>query len=292
MAKSMTGFGRLQQVVNGREINIEIKSVNSRYFEYSSRLPRSMAFMDEKVKKVVAAVAARGKVDVHVSAQALEGAQVSISANLPVARSYVQALNVMAEDLQIANDLKLSNIARLPDVFNVQRAEEDEDVLVTDVLTVTRGALMCFDEMRAAEGEKLVADVRARLNALLDMVEAVEADSEGRMQRYIDKLSQRLAEVLGDKNIDETRLISEAALFADKTAVAEETVRLRSHIEQYRDILTKDEPVGRKLDFLTQELNREVNTIGSKCQELEITRVVVDMKAEIEKIREQVQNLE
>lgn len=292
MAKSMTGFGRSQEVRHSREITVEIKSVNSRYFEYSSRLPRSMGFLDEKLKKAVSQRVGRGKTELHVSLQTLDGGELQISANLPAARGYYEALGEIARDLRLDIDLKVSDFVRLNDVFNLRRGEADEDELSSDILHVAAQALDCFDAMRATEGAQLVADVEARLAAIAQMVARVEADSTGRMQRYTARLAERLREVLADTTVDETRLLTEAAIFADKTAVEEETVRLRSHLSQYRQILADGGAVGRKLDFLTQELNREVNTIGSKCQEVDITRLVVDMKAEIEKIREQIQNLE
>lgn len=292
MAKSMTGFGRAQEIRNGRELTVEIKSVNSRYFEYSSRMPRSLNFVDEPLKKAVSALVKRGKVEVHLGVQSIEGTELQISANLPVARGYFEALADISGALMLENNVKVSDLSRLPDVFNLRRGEADEDELVADVLAVAKKALERYDGMRAAEGAQLVADVNSRLDAIEQMVGEVEKDSAGRMQRYTDRLAERLREVLADHAVDEGRLLTEAAIFADKTAVDEESVRLRSHLAQYREILAGGGQMGRKLDFLTQELNRETNTIGSKCQEIEITRLVVEMKAEVEKIREQIQNLE
>lgn len=292
MIKSMTGFGRAQQVLNGREITVEVKSVNSRYFEYSSRLPRSLAFTDDVLKKAVGAVAGRGKTELHLGLQTLEGGEVQISANLPVASGYYEALASIATHLRLENDVKASDFLRMGDVFNLRRAEADEDAMQADILTVAKEALQRFDAMRAAEGGKLAEDVICRLDAIEAMLAQVEKGTEGRAERYTARLYERLKELLADTAVEEGRMLTEAALFADKTAVAEETVRLRSHLAQYRTILKAGGQVGRKLDFLTQELNREVNTIGSKCQEVEITRLVVDMKAEIEKIREQIQNME
>jgi uncharacterized protein (TIGR00255 family) len=288
----MTGFGRTRQTLHGREVTVEIKSVNSRYFEYNSRLPRSLAFLDDALKKQAATVVARGKVDISVALHAPEGDEVTVSVNMAVARGYYEALDRLANSLCVENDVKASHFAHLPDVFALCRAEPDENELSADVLAVARQALACFDEMRAAEGARLAEDIQGRLDMIEDMVGRVEADSAGRVRRYTDRLYARLREVLADTAVDEGRLLAEAAVFADKTAVDEETVRLRSHLGQYRGILKGDGPVGRKLDFLTQELNREANTVGSKCQEVDITRIVVDMKAEIEKIREQIQNLE
>lgn len=292
MIKSMTGFGRAKEILNNREITVEVKSVNSRYFEYYSRLPRSLNFVDDALKKMVSAKAGRGKCELYLSVQALEGGEVDISANLPVARGYYEALADIAQDLRITNDVESKEFIRLPDVFNVRRSENDEDQLTQDVMEVTGMALLRFDEMRTAEGASLREDVMSRLVRLEMLVSQAEEGSSGRVERYRARLKERLDEVLADTSIEEARLVTEAAIFADKTAVDEETVRLRSHLDQYRDIMAKGGEVGRKLDFLTQELNREVNTIGSKCQEVDVTRLVVDMKAEIEKIREQIQNLE
>lgn len=292
MAKSMTGFGRAQEVLHQREITVEVKSVNSRYFEYSSRMPRSMGFLDDKLKKAVARYVGRGKTELHLSVQTLDGGETQISANLAAARGYFEAMSEIARDLRIEMDMKASDFARLTEVFNLRRGEADEDELTADILQVADAALARFDDMRTTEGGQLAADVLGRLCAIEAMVGEVEKDSAGRVQRYTERLSERLREVLADTAIDEGRMLAEAAIFADKTAVEEETVRLRSHLAQYREILASGGQVGRKLDFLTQELNREANTIGSKCQEVDITRLVVDIKAEIEKIREQIQNLE
>lgn len=292
MAQSMTGYGRSEEIVHGRDIVVEIKSVNSRYFEFSSRLPRNYNFLEDSLKKAVLEIASRGKVELALTVQNLEQGENTITANLSVAKGYKDALTKVSEDLSIPNDVTTSTLSRFSDVFTVQRVQTDEEELKKDVLWVTEQAAMRFNQMRTAEGEKLAEDIVERLQKLEEMLLELEKDSKGRMQRYTDRLFTRLQAVLEEQNIEESRILTEAAIFADKTAVDEETVRLHSHIKQYRDILQQDGPVGRKLDFLTQELNREVNTIGSKCQEIEITRIVVDMKAEIEKIREQIQNLE
>lgn len=292
MVLSMTGYGRGEELLHGRRITLEIKSVNSRYFEYSSRLPRNYGFVDDALKKALSASASRGKAEVLLSVQNVEEGDVEVRANLAAARGYQQALAEIAEVLSVPNNTSTSTLARFSDVFMVARAETDEEELRADILVVAGTAIARYNEMRGAEGEKLKADVTARLAAIEEMLAQVEKDSAGRVQRYTQRLYDRLKEVLENTAIEEGRLLTEAAIFADKTAVDEETVRLHSHIRQYRAILQGGGPVGRKLDFLTQELNREVNTIGSKCQELEITRLVVEMKAEIEKIREQIQNLE
>ncbi len=292
MALSMTGFGRCGAIRNGRDIAIELKSVNSRYFEYSSRLPRNCSFLDETLKKAVSAGMSRGKVEIFLSIQNLEEGVAEVYPNLAMARGYYDALQAIGRDLRIDVEINAAALGRYSDVFTIRRSEVDEEQLSADVLAVAQGAIDHFNQMRLVEGEKLRADIVSRLDTLEQMLQQVEKDSAGRVQRYTDRLYARLAEVLQDRNIDEARVLTEAAIFADKTAVDEETVRLHSHIKQFREILAAEGPIGRKLDFLTQEVNRETNTIGSKCQELEITRLVVDMKAELEKIREQIQNLE
>lgn len=292
MAKSMTGYGRAEDNLGGRSILVEVKSVNSRYFEYYSRLPRSMGFLEDPLKKAVSAVVSRGKAELHLTLQNLEGTSATVTANLPVAQGYYEALADIAGHLHIAGEVTAATLARFSDVFTVTRGEEDEARLTADVLAVAARALQRYDEMRLAEGEKLKEDITARLANLAALLAQVEEDSAGRMQRYTARLQERLSEVLADTTIDEARLLTEAAIFADKTAVDEETVRLRSHLQQFKDILSGKGAMGRKLDFLTQELNREVNTIGSKASDLTIASHVVEAKATIEKIREQVQNIE
>jgi uncharacterized protein (TIGR00255 family) len=292
MILSMTGYGRAEQVLHGRDITVEIKSVNARFFEYSSRIPRSMAFLDDRLKKLLSADISRGKVELALLVQSLDAPETRIAPNVELARQYTDAVAELCGALQVENDLTASTLMRLPDIFTVCRAEQDEDQLWQDVQTVATQALQNFVQMRAAEGEKLRDDILARLNTLEQTVTQIEENSAGRVARYTEKLYTKLQALLEDKSIDDARLLTEAAIFADKTAVDEETVRLRSHIAQYRTLLQEGSPIGKKLDFLTQELNRETNTIGSKCNELAVTRMVVDMKGEIEKIREQVQNIE
>ncbi len=292
MILSMTGFGRASAVLNGREIAVELRSVNARYFEYSSRIPRSCSFMDGQLKKLLNSRITRGKVELSLTIQNVDRTDTAVTVDLELARSYQQALRDLAEDLCVKNDLSAGMLARFPDVLAARHADVDEDQLWEDVASVTRQALDRFVEMRAAEGQKMKEDILSRLDYIEECVGKIEAQSAGRVEQYTRRLYEKLRVLLEDRNIDDARVLTEAAIFADKTAVDEETVRLRSHLAQYRSILEMDEPVGRKLDFLTQELNRETNTIGSKCQDLDITRVVVDVKAEIEKIREQIQNLE
>lgn len=292
MILSMTGYGRAEQVLNGRDITVELRSVNSRFFEYSSRIPRTCAFMEDKLKKLVAARVSRGKVELNLSIQNVTAADTVVQVNWQLAESYKNAFQAMADRMDLKNDATVGMIARFPDVLTQTAAPTDPDALWADVEQVAGQAVEAFLAMRAAEGEKLRADVEGRLTTIETLVGQIEQNSAGRVQAYTERLYARLKEILEDRSIDETRLVTEAAIFADKTAIDEETVRLHSHVAQYRAILALDEPVGRKLDFLTQELNRESNTIGSKCQDVSITRLVVELKSEIEKIREQIQNIE
>lgn len=292
MILSMTGYGRAEQVLNGRDITVELRSVNSRFFEYSSRIPRTCAFMEDKLKKLVAARVSRGKVELNLSIQNVTAADTVVQVNWQLAESYKNAFQAMADRMDLKNDATVGMIARFPDVLTQTAAPTDPDALWADVEQVAGQAVEAFLAMRAAEGEKLRADVEGRLTIIETLVGQIEQNSAGRVQAYTERLYARLKEILEDRSIDEARLVTEAAIFADKTAIDEETVRLHSHVAQYRAILALDEPVGRKLDFLTQELNRESNTIGSKCQDVSITRLVVELKSEIEKIREQIQNIE
>lgn len=292
MVLSMTGYGRAGALLHGRDIKVELRSVNSRFFEYSSRLPRACAFLEDKLKKLVAAKVSRGKVELNLSIQNVTAADTVVSVNWQLAKGYCAAISAMSERMDLKNDVTAGMLARFPDVLIQTAAPTDEDELWQDVQSVAQQAIDAFVAMRATEGEKLKEDVAGRLNTIETLVARIEQDSAGRVQAYSDKLYARLQELLGDRNIDEARLVTEAAIFADKTAIDEETVRLHSHVAQYREILELNEPIGRKLDFLTQELNRESNTIGSKCQDVAITRLVVELKSEIEKIREQIQNIE
>lgn len=292
MILSMTGYGRARQVLNGREITVELRGVNARFLEYSSRLPRAFAFLEDPLKKLVAARVSRGKVELSLTVQNTTAADTVVTVNWPLAKGYRDAMTALSEQLELKNDMSVSLIARMPDVLAQTAAPLDEEALWADVQTVAGQAVDAFLTMRAAEGEKLRADLLSHLDVVEQLVGRIEANTAGRVKAYSDKLYARLQELLADRSIDESRLVTEAAIFADKTAIDEETVRLHSHIAQYRDILSGDGPVGRKLDFLTQELNREANTIGSKCQDVDITRLVVELKSEIEKLREQLQNLE
>ncbi len=292
MIRSMTGYGRSQKIINGRDITVEIRSVNHRYYEYSSRIPRVYNYIDEKLKALIKASISRGKVEVSVNINTIEGKDALIRINMGAAEGYIEALRSVSEQLGLADDLKLSNLVKLPDIFNVQKAPDDEQQIWDDVSSVAAEAIEKFVEMRTVEGAKLKSDVLAKAENIEKFVEKVEAISPETVENYRSRLYAKLSEILSSNDIDQQRIITEAALFADKIAVDEETVRLRSHIAQLRAMLEAEECVGRKLDFLVQEMNREVNTIGSKAQEIRISQIVVEMKSEIEKIREQIQNIE
>ncbi|MDE5860864.1 MAG: YicC family protein [Ruminococcus sp.] len=292
MTKSMTGYGRGQKIIGGRDILVEIRSVNHRYYEYSSRIPRAYGYIDEKLKSLLKTAVSRGKVEVSVTINNIEARESEISINKAVAEGYINALRSVSGELGLRDDLVLSKLIKLPEIFVVQKSPDNQEQIWNDVSEVATEALQKFVEMRQTEGEKLREDIISKAGYILEMVSKVEELSPLTVENYRRKLYQKISEVLDGKDIDEQRIITESAIFAEKIAVDEETVRLRSHVSQLKDIFSSDDPVGRKLDFIVQEMNREVNTIGSKAQDLNITKIVVDMKAEIEKIREQIQNIE
>lgn len=292
MVKSMTGFGREHIVANGREIIVEIRSVNHRYYEFTARTPRSYGYLDEKLKAFLKNGISRGKVEVSVTIYNQEGTNAEIELNESVAKGYLNALRGSAEALDLSDDLTLNSIIRLPDVFTVVKKTDDEEVIWNEVKAVAQVALDRCVQMRLVEGEKMYEDISSRLDYISQTVAKIEEQSPSVSENYRDRLYAKIKEILDDRNIDEQRVLTEVAIFSEKVAIDEETVRLKSHIAQFRDLICSDEPVGRKLDFLVQELNREVNTIGSKAQDLSITKMVVDLKSEIEKIREQIQNIE
>ena len=292
MVKSMTGYGRAVETVNGREFTVELRSVNNRYLDCTVKLPRALSFAEDAVKQAVKGTISRGKVDVFVSLRA-EGAQdVKITLNTAMVEGYLDAMHQMAKDYGIREDISVSLLSRMPDVFTVDKPEVDEEQLLADLLGVVNLALECYDAMRSAEGKALENDLRSRGQTILSLVEQVEAGSGQTVEDYRTRLENKLKEVLANTAIDESRILTEAAIFADKVAVDEETVRLRSHLDQMNNMLTAGGAIGRKLDFLLQEMNRESNTIGSKCTDVRLARIVVDIKAELEKIREQTQNIE
>ena len=295
MVKSMTGFGREHIVAEGREIIVEIRSVNHRYYEFTSRTPRAYGYLDEKLKAFLKSGISRGKVEVSVTIYNQEGTDAEIELNKSVAQGYLNALRSAADELNLSDDLTLSNVMRLPDIFTVVKKTEDEEVIWNQVKAVAQVALDRFIEMRETEGRKMYDDVSARLDFIERTVGEIEEHQPSVVKNYSERLYEKIKDTLkslDQDRIDQQRVLTEVAIFADKVAIDEETVRLRSHISQFRDLIASEEPVGRKLDFLVQEVNREVNTIGSKANDLTITKKVVDLKAEIEKIREQIQNIE
>ena len=292
MIRSMTSYGRGQQLLHGRSITVEIRSVNHRYFEFSCRTPRGCAFLEDRLKRTLQQAISRGKVEVSLTLQTVESRGGAVAVDHALAGQYLTALRALAAEYNLTDDLTLSTVARLPDLFTVCRGEEDEEELAADVLSVLQEALDRFVAMREAEGERLRADVLSRLFTLEEHLAFVEERSPQTVAEYRARLTAKLNELLGGAVADEARILTEAAIVADRLAVDEETVRLHSHIAQLRGILDCAEPVGRKLDFLVQEMNRETNTIGSKCSDTAIAGHVVEMKSEIEKIREQIQNIE
>lgn len=292
MIKSMTGYGRGEQVVDGFHVIVELKSVNHRYFEYSSRLPYAYGFLDEKLKAFLQSRINRGKVDASVWIDTEGVTDSTVKVNFGLAESYVEALRSLSERFGLRDDISATALARYPDILTVSKAATDEDAVWAAVQVAAQAALDRFSEMREREGAKLRDDVLSRASIIEEAVGVIEEKSPETVRLHMEKVEARMRELLSGAAVEEQRLLTEAAVFADKIAVAEETVRLRSHIDQLRQMLSGDEAVGRKLDFLVQEMNRETNTIGSKAQDVEIARIVVDVKAEIEKIREQIQNIE
>ena len=292
MIKSMTGYGRAVETVNGREFTVEVRSVNNRYLDCTVKLPRSLNFAEEAVKQAVKASISRGKVDVYISVHAENGVEAKVTLNTGVVEGYLAAMEQMAANYPVRNDISVSLLSRMPEVFTVDKPEVDEEQLLADLMSVVKNALAGYDAMRCTEGKALENDLRSRGNTILDFVAQVEQGNAQTVIDYRTRLENKIREVLENTNIDESRILTEAAIFADKVAVDEETVRLRSHLEQMNTMLTTGGAVGRKLDFLLQEMNRETNTIGSKCTDVNLARIVVDIKAELEKIREQTQNIE
>jgi len=292
MIKSMTGYGMAAGVVCGLDITIEVRSVNNRFLDCTIRMPRVYTAFEDSMKAEVQRHISRGKVDVYVTIESTGAEEFEITLNEPLCRAYVNALTAISEKFDVKYDVTAMSLARFPDILNVGKKDADKDELQEGMCRLLGDALDAFDSMRAIEGERLFDDVNSRLDTIETLVTAVEERSPQTVAEYTDRLYKKLCEVLESKNIDESRILTEAAVFADKVAVAEETVRLRSHIGQMREIMNSDEPVGRKADFLIQEMNREANTTGSKCSDTVLAKTVVDMKAELEKIREQIQNVE
>ena len=292
MIKSMSGYGRVQSVIDGMNITVELKSVNHRYFEFASKIPRNYGFLDDKIKKYIQTRVARGKIDCYISIEMLEAQPADVVINHTLAAGYVKALTELAKVYDLKDDITATAVARYPEIFSVRKAPEDEDKIFNSVKQVLDMALDGFIEMRIKEGENLRNDILSRVKIIEERLEFIEKASPKTLEDYIARLRQRIKDLIGDAILDEQRILTEAAIFADKIAVAEETVRLHSHLQQLESMMISDDAVGRKLDFLVQEINRETNTIGSKAQDVEIAKAVVDIKAEVEKIREQIQNIE
>lgn len=292
MIHSMTGYGRAVRSLNGREITVELRSVNNRFLDCTVKLPRAFSYAEDAVKQKVKASVARGKVDVYISVNAATDENVRVCLNRPVLEGYLNAMRTIVTEYGVRDDISATSLSRLPEVFVVEKPEEDEERNTADFVSVAEEAITAYNAMRAREGEALTADVRAHAAVILSYVQKVEQRSPVTVAEYRARLEAKLREVLENKSIDESRILTEAAVFADKIAVDEETVRLRSHLDQMESLLSEGGAIGRKLDFLLQEMNREANTIGSKGNDLEQARNVVAIKAELEKIREQIQNIE
>ncbi|MBR2042941.1 MAG: YicC family protein [Clostridia bacterium] len=292
MANSMTGYGRAQVQFETMDITVEIKAVNHRYFELTVKAPRAYGFLEEKISAALKQRVSRGKIEVYVSTVNLGESDTLIELNKEYADAYISALNQLVSEYGIENDITTMKVAANSEVFKVTKKQIDEELISEQVLSVLDKAVDNFIAMRAKEGAKLCEDVLSRIETIRKHVGFIEEKSPETVKLYRERLEQKIKELIGDVQIDEQRILTETAIYADKVAVAEETVRLRSHLQQVEELLSKDEPIGRKLDFIVQEMNREANTTGSKSQDIEITNVVVDIKAEIEKIREQIQNLE
>ncbi len=292
MIKSMTGYGRCEEILSGKKISAEVKSVNHRYSDYSVKVPRSMLFLEEKVRKKASEYITRGKVDIYINIETYDGDDREVILNEALAKSYIEAAEKLRDTFGLKDDISTMSICRFSDIFKTERKEEDEDKLWADVGSVLEKALTAFTDMRKREGERIYHDLRARVDYMKETAQVIDENSPRVVADYKARLYEKIKDTLEDRAVDEARLLTEVAIFADKVAINEETVRLASHFEEYYGILDSDEPAGRKLDFLIQEINREINTIGSKANDLFISKKVVDLKAELEKMREQIQNIE
>lgn len=291
MLKSMTGFGRAEMVIEGFTVSVQIRSVNHRYMDIALRIPRFYNFLEDKIRQKVAEYISRGKIEVSVSLKEQEGDDRVITLNRPLAENYIEVLKELAS-LGVEDDIKVSTVARYNDIFSVEYKEIDEDKMFEIIGTALTSAFSEFNKMRAEEGERLEKDILFHLDNIANELSKIEEQSPQTVKLYRENLENKMRELLGDAKVDETRLITETAIFADKVAIDEETVRLRSHIKAFKSALNTDKPIGKKLDFIIQEMNRETNTIGSKANDIEIASMVVEIKSEIEKIREQIQNIE
>lgn len=290
--KSMTGYGRNEAIINGKKISCEIKSVNHRYSDYNVKVPRYYGFMEDRARSFVSGYISRGKTDIYIAIESYEEADKEIKLNSALAKSYIAALHKLCDEFELRNDISVSSVARYSDIFKTERIEEDEEALWADVLSVLKPAVENFVLMREREGERIQKDLCQRVEYMKTLAKKIEERSPKTVAEYQERLYAKIREVIGDRTIDEARVLTEVAIFADKVAVNEETVRLESHFNEFYDIISQNEPAGRKLDFLIQEINREINTTGSKACDVEITKLVVELKNETEKLREQIQNIE
>ena len=292
MLKSMTGYGRQESLTGGKKILVEIRSVNQRFTDYSIKVPRNLGFLEERVRSFASEYITRGKVDIYITVESYDEADKEITLNSALARNYVEVLRQLRDEFDLNDDISVMNVARFTDIFKAERREEDNEELWELVKGVTAQALEAFSAMREREGARIEKDLTERIEYMKTLAEKIDERSPETVAEYRNRLLDKIHELLGDREIDESRILTEVAIFADKIAVNEETVRLGSHFEEFYNIIGSGEPAGRKLDFLIQEINREVNTIGSKAQDIEIAKLVVELKGEIEKLREQVQNIE
>ena len=295
MIRSMTGFGRCRETVEGLDITVEIKSVNSRFLDCTAKISRAYGYLEERVKPyLMSRGVTRGKVDVWISVEVMDSGSVQITADEGYLQGYLEALYILRDKYGLRDDISVMSVARNHDIFQIKKPEEDIERDWERVLTVLAKAVDTFLTVREREGERLAEDLRAKMQNIKGAVDRIEELSEADISTYRERLAERIREALNDNQItpDETRLLTECAIHADKVAVDEEMVRLRTHFGAFEEILSSGEPVGRKLDFLMQEMNREINTTGSKCSDAQIAHIVVDVKCELEKIREQIQNLE
>lgn len=292
MLKSMTGYGRREVVTEGKKVLVEIKSVNHRYSDYNIKVQRHLGFLEDKIRKYVSSAVTRGKVDIYLNVESYETADKEITLNKPLAENYIKVLYQLRDEFGLKDDITVSNVARNQELFQTERVEEDEEQLWNTVKSVLDGALGDFVEMRKREGERIEKDLCERIAYMGTLVKTIEERSPQTVKEYSDRLYEKIKDVLDGREIDEGRILTEVAIYADKVAVNEETVRLGSHFAEFDEIINSGEPAGRRLDFLIQEINREVNTIGSKASDIEIAKTVVTLKGEIEKLREQIQNIE
>ena len=292
MIKSMTGYGRREEIIDGKKICCEIKSVNHRYSDYSVRVPKYYGFLEDKTRKYISDYISRGKVDLYIGIESYDTADREIRLNRDLVKSYIDALTELKDGFGLKDDITVSSVARFQDIFKSEKIEEDEEALWTNVCAVLKGAVTDFINMREREGARIQEDLCNRIEYMRGLSKRIDERSGETVIQYREKLYQKIKEVLEDRTIDESRVLTEVAIFADKVAVDEEMVRLESHYNEFYEIINKPEPAGRKLDFLIQEMNREVNTTGSKASDIEIAKIVVELKGEIEKLREQIQNIE